>query len=233
MEVYNETRIEEPKNIGEMIAQLRHTADEREEYSKVIREFNELYYKLTPQTWGNTRWRGVPVFKTPTDLWVYQELIEVVKPGIIIETGTCYGGSTLYIRDMCNMICPATRILSIDTTHEHLQEKAKVEGVRYLLGSSISEEIVAEVKAFIVAYQPKHVMVILDSEHSKEHVLKELEVYAPLVTSGSILIVEDTNTDGPFQAIREWQPQHPEFKQNYMCEKFMLTFNREGYLEKE
>ena len=234
MEVYNETKIEEPKNVGEMIAQLRHTIDERTEYSKVIRDFNELYYKLSVQTWGgNTKWRGIPVFKTPTDLWIYQELIESYKPDLIIETGTCFGGSALYLRDICNMITPRSWIISIDNTHDHLVEKAKVERIGYLFGSSVSDEIMIEVKAFIAAFECNKVMVILDSDHTKEHVLKELELYAPLVSSGSMLIVEDTNTDGPFQAIREWQPQHTEFKQSYMCEKFLLTFCREGFLEKE
>lgn len=234
MEVYNGlTRLADPENAGEILAEFRHSQEEREGYSKIIKEFNELYYKLSVQTWANTRWRGVPVLKTPTDLWIYQELIEVIKPDLIIETGTCYGGGALYLRDMCNLICPTALIMSIDMTHEHIQEEAKVSGIMYMLGSSVSDNIIGLVKHCIEKFNKQRVMVILDSDHSKEHVLNELELYAPLVTSGSILIVEDTNTDGPFQAIREWEPQHLEFKQSYMCEKFMLTFNREGYLEKE
>ena len=233
MEVYKETKVPEPENIAEYVAQLRYTPDEREGFSKIIREFNELYYSMSKQTWGNTKWRGVPVFKTPTDMWIYQELIQAIEPELIIETGTCFGGSTLYMRDLCNLIYSDAWIISIDTTHEHLREEAKVQGIDYVLGSSISEEIIEKVREFVSRFTPQRIMVILDSDHSKEHVLKELELYAPLVTSGSILIVEDTNTDGPFQAIKEWLPSHTkEFSQNYMCEKFMLTFNREGYLER-
>ena len=77
-------------------------------------------------------------------------------------------------------------------------------------------------------------MVILDSDHEEEHVAQELEIYAPLVTKGSILIVEDTNNHpGPKAAVERWFPEHREnFKYDYMCEKFMLTFNRDGYFER-
>ena len=234
MEVYKETKVVPPENIAEYVAQLRYTAEEREGFSKIIREFNELYYTMSKQTWGNTKWRGVPVFKTPTDLWIYQELIEAIQPDLIIETGTCYGGSALYLRDICAIMGIYPQVITIDISHEHLSEKAKsVNGIHWWEGSSVSDEMLVELKAHIYVYECERVMVILDSDHSKEHVLKELELYAPLVTKGSILIVEDTNTDGPFQALKEWLPQHSqEFKQNYMCEKFMLTFNREGYLER-
>jgi len=232
MKVYEDTKVEEPENAGEYIAQLRYSAEERTEFSRVIKEFNELYYKLVAQTWGNTKWRGVNVMKTPTDLWIYQELIHNIRPDLIIETGTCYGGSALYLRNLLNVIFPSGQVVSIDVSHEHLQQPAREIGIKYLLGSSVSDEILVQVKAYIAAYHCQRVMVILDSAHEKEHVLKELELYAPLVSVGSILIVEDTNTDGPFEALNEWRSHHPEFRQEYMAEKFLLTFNREGYFER-
>jgi len=88
-------------------------------------------------------------------------------------------------------------------------------------------------KAFIASYDCKRVMVILDSDHSEEHVSKELELYAPLVTKGSILIIEDTsNCPGALAAVESWSLRQKEFRKNVMCEKFMLTFSRDGYWEK-
>ena len=234
MDVYDEpTRVKAPENLGEVIAEMVFSQEEREGYSKIIKDFSQLYYNMSKQTWGNTKWRGVPILKAPTDLWIYQELIEKIQPDLIIETGTCFGGSALYLRDICHIMNLYNHIISIDISHENLSEKARsVSGIQWWEGSSVSDEILVELKAHIAAYESKRVMVILDSDHSKEHVIKELELYSPLVTKGSIIIVEDTNTDGPYQAIKEWLPNNKEFEPNYMCEKFMLTFNREGYLER-
>lgn len=218
--------------IGEFIANLRYSPEEKERFAKIIRDFSDLYYEMSVQTWGNTRWRGVPVLKTPTDLWIYQELIEQIRPDFIIETGTCYGGSALYMRDILNMIFKSGHIMSVDITHEHLAAKAKVEGVEYVLGSSVADETIAHVKKYIEDAYARRIIVMLDSDHSKEHVLKELALYAPLIPVGGVLIVEDTNAEGPYQAVQEWAPQHPEFRCEFMCEKFMLTFNRGGYFER-
>jgi cephalosporin hydroxylase len=83
-------------------------------------------------------------------------------------------------------------------------------------------------------------MVILDSDHAMAHVRAELELYAPMVTAGCYLIVEDTNVNGhpvyplhgpgPMEALGEFLPRHPEFEVDAECEKFMLTFNPRGYL---
>ena len=85
-------------------------------------------------------------------------------------------------------------------------------------------------------------MVVLDSDHSRDHVLKELEAWAPVVTVGSCLIVEDTNLSGnpidkqgkpgPGEAIKEWLPQHPEFIRDGKLEKFFLTSNPGGWLRR-
>jgi cephalosporin hydroxylase len=111
-------------------------------------------------------------------------------------------------------------------------------------GSSVDSNVFKNVKFFVESFcKDAKVMVILDSDHTKEHVLKELELYAPLVSPGSILIVEDTiinghpveaeHGPGPLEAVEEWELDHPEFELNAMCEKLMLTFNRGGYFERK
>lgn len=228
--------IAQAQSQAEFIAAQRYSDAEKIKFAKIIREFNKLYYDLGKQTWCNTRYRGVTVFKAPTDLWIYQELIEACRPDLIIETGSCRGGSAMFLSDTVKNICPST-VISIDITHDNLHGKAKQSDVNFWLGSSVDDEIVARVKAHIAAYYCQRVMVILDSDHSKEHVLKELEVYAPLVSVGCPLIVEDTNNcQGPKDAVEEWFSEHEQrgyqYKPDYICEKFMLTFNRDGYFER-
>lgn len=216
----------------EFFSQVVYDKEKYDGYAKIIKDFSALYYEQSRQTWGNTRWRGVPVLKAPTDLWIYQELVEQLRPDLIIETGTCYGGSALFLRDMLDTIFKSGHVMSIDITHEHVASKAKAEGITYITGSSVAEATIAQVKQYINYAYVQRTIVMLDSDHSKDHVLKELALYAPLVTVGGVLIVEDTNVEGPFQALQEWAPAHPEFRFEPMCEKFMLTFNRGGYFER-
>lgn len=224
---------DEPTNLGEFIAAQRFSKEEKDAHAKIITDFTNLYYGHKVQTWCNTKWRGIPVCKTPTDLWVYQELIEELKPELIIETGTLFGGSALFLRDIMNLLDDVNHVISIDIDHSKVFPKAKnTEGIWFLEGSSVSDETVQAIKEYVDINDIKSVMVILDSDHTEQHVLNELNVLAPLVTKGSALIVEDTNTPGPGEAIEQWAPFHNEFKVSYMCEKFMLTFNRGGYFER-
>jgi len=222
------------EKIAEIVQRSKYSDEDKERWGNIIREFNNLYWQAHVQTWGNTSWRKVRVWKAPTDLWVYQELITEIKPDLIIETGTAYGGSALYMRDVLDKEYPEGKIISIDVSHEILEEKAKVPGIEFYLGSSTDPETLTHVKAHIAAYNCQRVMVILDSDHSEEHVSKELDLYSPLVTVGSIIIIEDTNNHlGAQAAAKNWGLRQKGFKKNLMCEKFMLTFNRDGNWEKE
>jgi cephalosporin hydroxylase len=219
----------------EVIGHVRYSEEDKTRWSKIIKDFNALYHAMGVQTWCTTKWRGIHVLKAPTDLWVYQELISEIKPDLIIETGTLRGGSALFMRDVLDKINPEGKIISIDITHEEIREEVRVPGIQYYLGGSTEVETITYVKAYIEAYKCKRVMVILDSDHSEKHVSRELELYAPLVTKGSMLIVEDTsNHNGPLAAINSWALRHSDidFKKNLMGEKYMLTFCRDGFWER-
>lgn len=223
---------------AEVITEQRYSDVEKAKFAKVIRDFNDMYYKLKVQTWCNTKWREVPVCKTPTDLWIYQELIHAIRPDLIIETGSFAGGSALYMRDVMKLSDIPGWVISIDIEPKNIHQNAKdASGIKFLKESSIDLNAVAFVKAHIAAYNAKKIMVILDSDHEYAHVLRELRLYAPLVSVGSALIVEDTNNHpGPKAAVEEWFIEQEEysyrFNHDYMCEKFMLTFNRDGYFER-
>jgi cephalosporin hydroxylase len=222
-----------------------YTEEELIKYRNIIRNFTELYYDKYVQTWANTRWKSIPVYKCPTDLWIYQELIYEIKPTVIVETGTAFGGSALYLRDIGRVCGCYPVIISIDKDHNKIVDSIRYEeNIILLEGDSSEEETLIRVKAHISSRMINHkIMVILDSDHKKDHVIKELNLFASLVTPGSILIVEDTiingnpvhkeHGPGPKEAIEEWWVDHPEFELNVMCEKLMLTFNRGGYLERK
>ncbi len=198
--------------------------------------FHQQYYNSN--VWyRDTIWMGVPVQKTPTDLWVYQELLCELRPSLIVETGTAFGGSALFLASICDLLDHGT-VISIDS--RVMAGRPQHRRIRYLTGSSIDPAIIAAVK-YLTA-NAALTMVFLDSDHSKAHVLKELDLYAPLVTRGSYLVVEDTNLnghpvvptfgDGPWEAVQEWLVDHPEYRVDHDREKFLITSNPNGYLRK-
>ena len=213
---------------------------------KVVDEFHKLYYEIARLGWCTfenyemaTKWRGVAVSKCPFDLWQYQEIITDTKPDIIIETGTWCGGSALYLKDI-SKICGSEKALVVTIDRDPIGQFKDEEGVLQLVGDSVGDTIAGYVKNLVSPTDK--VMVILDSDHSKKHVLQELELYAPLVTEGCYLVVEDTNVNGhpimkehgpgPLEALEEWWPSHPEFHCDLRCERFLLTFNPKGYYKR-
>ncbi|QQG44858.1 MAG: cephalosporin hydroxylase [Candidatus Roizmanbacteria bacterium] len=202
--------------------------------------YNSFYFSnfKTPnwgKFWNNAYWLGIPVQKIPTDLWIYQEIITTQKPDYIIECGTADGGSALFLASICDLVKHG-KIISVDIVKKI---RPKHKRVTYLYGSSVSKEIEQRVKKNIS--KSKKVMAILDSDHSKKHVLKELHIYSKLVTKGNYLIVEDTNLNGhpvpyfeagPWEATQEFIKHNKHFLIDTTKEKFYLTFNPRGYLKK-
>tara|TARA_R110001599_G_scaffold196673_2_gene393202 strand:+ start:2368 stop:3186 length:819 start_codon:yes stop_codon:yes gene_type:complete len=148
----------------------------------------------------NFTWLGVPVIQTPQDLYALQEMIWKVKPDLIIETGIAWGGTLIHSASMLALLegCDEIdkgHVLGIDIeirphnkavlTNHPLSKK-----ITMLEGSSIDEDIIAQVKDFAKDY--KRILVCLDSNHTHDHVLAELEAYAPLVSRGSYCMVADT-----------------------------------------
>ncbi len=203
----------------------------------VVDDFHRLYYDSDAQTWQSTRWMGVPTQKCPLDCWIYQELLWEVAPDLIVETGTNRGGSALFLAHMCDLMGRG-HVLTIDVTAQPgLPSHPRI---KYLRGSSTAPDVLAEVRC--EAEQANGVMVILDSDHSAAHVGEELRLYAPLVTIGSYMVVEDTNVNGhpvlpgfgpgPMEAVREFMAQRADFVADKGSEKYMMTFNPGGFLRR-
>jgi cephalosporin hydroxylase len=188
-------------------------------------------------------WRGWPLVKCPLDLWVYQEIIDQTRPTLIIETGTFQGGSALYLADMLEIVGGGD-VISIDINQgTDLPKDDRIEFIEGL--SSIDKRVLEHVKE---RASGRKTMVILDSDHSEEHVLKELNAYAPLVSIGAYLIIEDTNRDayralyqqgflhddmcGPAEALKKWQPTNKGFTVDKRRERILFSQNPGGYLKK-
>lgn len=201
----------------------------------IVSKFHKIYYDS--KVWRRTSWFGIQILKCPLDLWVYQEIIYELQPDVIIETGTANGGGALYLANLCDLIGKG-EVITIDIARNENTPKHK--RITYLTGSSISNEIVETVKSLIE--NKNRVMVILDSNHSKDHVIKELEIYSNLVTIDSYLIVEDTNINGhpvkpdfgpgPLEAVSEFLKYNNNFCIDKTKEKFYLTFNPQGFVRR-
>lgn len=148
----------------------------------------------------NFTWLGVPILQIPQDLQAMQEIIWQVKPDLIIETGVAWGGSLMFtasllaILEACGEIDQG-RVLGIDIEiRPHNKDAIRAhplsKKITLLEGSSIGDAMTKQVSA--IAAQHKRVMVCLDSNHTHDHVLAELEAYAPLVSPGSYCLVGDT-----------------------------------------
>lgn len=200
---------------------------------KFLKEFCRHYFDSCVM--ADTYWLGHRILKCPFDLFIYQEILFEIKPDVIVECGTNAGGSTLYLAHLCDLIGKG-KIVSIDIEE---MDRPKHERITYLLGDTTSSEIVDQVKEFVAGHDT--VLVILDSDHTEPHVLKEMKLYHEFVTIGSYMIVEDSIigeivfpqlAPGPLGAIRKFLTENDHFIVDESRHKYHFTFNPEGYLLK-
>ena len=200
--------------------------------------YSKQAFELISQQWVKVGWNqkypyvfswlGRPIIQLPEDMIRIQEAIYRVQPDVIIETGVAHGGSLIYYASLCKAIDKG-RVIGIDIEIRPHNRKA-IEAhelfpyITLIEGNSIEPELVHQVKSMVKPGET--VMVILDSCHTKAHVLAELEAYADLVTPGSYLVATDGimkevsdvprgqaewRLDNPTAAAAEFAQQHPEF----------------------
>ena len=217
----------------------------------IVERFHRLYFDshVFGKTWMSTSWMGVPARKCPTDLWKYQEMLYELRPDVIIETGTQLGGSAYYLACLCDLLGKGRVItIDVDTLEESLAKERDVVAqarpehprISYLNGSSTSDNVLHVVKESI--REGEKVLVILDSDHRKNHVLDELRAFSPLVPVGSYIIVEDTNVNGhpvlpkfgpgPQEAVNDFLLENNDFVMDHSRESHLMTFNPCGYLRR-
>ncbi|MFW5863307.1 MAG: cephalosporin hydroxylase family protein [Desulfohalobiaceae bacterium] len=147
----------------------------------------------------NFNWLGRPIIQQPSDVFALQEIIFAVQPELIIETGIAHGGSLIFSASMLELVAscggPQGEVLGVDIeirphNREAIQAHPMFSRIQMIEGSSIDPEVTDLIRE--QARDKSAVLVILDSNHTHEHVLAELEAYAPLVTPGSYCVVFDT-----------------------------------------
>ncbi len=217
---------------------------------QTITDFFHIYFwDSAPTGEQEMRYRGVPLHKHPGDLFNYQQIISEQKPDFIIECGAFRGGSTLYFADLLNAIGKG-KVISIDICERDESWYPEVrEHPRTILleGSSVDPQIIEKVKELTKG--SKGNFVILDSLHTRDHVLKELNFYSRFLFPGNYLIVEDSNLNnhpippamhqetsggGPFEAVEDFLKNENGFAVDAEIEKrFLFSFAPSGYLVKE
>jgi cephalosporin hydroxylase len=210
-----------------------------------IDAFHRLYYegKLV----GDPLWLGMPIMKTPFDLWTYQEILWYTKPDVLLETGTGWGGSAYFFATIMDLLGHG-QVITIDDVGDvpalyrwaygedcnlpHTDRPSHPR-ITYVPGHVLDPTIVAVCQQLTAG---KYTMVALDSSHRLEFVRQELACYAPFVTPGCILVIEDTNIDGhpvqgyghagPYEAVQEFLETHPDFAiATGLCERYLMSYN--------
>lgn len=212
---------------------------------------------LEPQYSYNFSWLGRPIIQYPQDMVAMQEIIWAVQPDLIIETGIAHGGSLIFFAAMLelNAACGGSqdaKVVGVDIDIR-AHNRAAIEAhpiykrITMIQGSSIAPEVVAQVKA--LAAGKRRILVSLDSNHTHDHVLAELEAYAPLTSVGSYCVVFDTVVEdtaeccpsdrpwgkgnNPKTAVWEYLKTHPEFEIDIeMDNKLLISVAPDGYLKR-
>jgi cephalosporin hydroxylase len=173
-------------------------------------------------------WLGIPIIQLPSDLVRIQEVIHRVRPDVIIETGVAHGGSLVFYASLCKVLGTG-RVIGVDIeirphNRRAIESHKLAEFIQLIEDDSVSQSALEGVRALLKPDET--VLVLLDSCHTKKHVLAEMELYGPLVTPGSYLVAADGvmedlhdvprgqeiwRSDNPASAALEFARRHPEF----------------------
>ncbi len=199
----------------------------------------------------NFTWLGRPAIQFPQDLMALQEILWRIRPGAVVETGVAHGGSLIFHASMLELIGGEGIVVGVDIdirahNRVEIEKHPLARRVRLVQGSSVEAATLDRVREEVGGRHP--VVVILDSHHTHEHVLRELELYSPLVTRGSYLVVLDTLIEdlpaalssgrpwgpgnNPKTAVREFLSRHPRFVVDEDIEaKLLITAAPGGWLK--
>ena len=208
----------------------------------VVKWYKHFYLNIITK---KVKWMGVTTCKNPLDAWVYQEIIYSVKPRVIVEIGSAYGGSTLFFANMLDLMVKSGTVVSIDNDRKLWKLPRDFHPrIVMLTGDSLDPKIVSKTRRLC---EGKRTLVIHDGDHNYEHVLADLRAYADMVSVGSYLVVEDGIIDmlgpkvfytfkgkrGPLPAIEQFIGERDDFVIDEARQKFVLTWSPKGFLRRK
>jgi cephalosporin hydroxylase len=197
-----------------------------------VRDWIEHYQRVIVS--NSIRYKGIPTWKNVMDLWVYQEIVHETQPEVIVELGCKFGGGTTWLADLMRTVGTG-RVVGVDLIAPRATLPANA---CFFQGDSSAAAIVERVHQ---ECRGKRTMVIADSNHSEEHVLKELRLYSPLVSVGCYFVVEDGIVDamnwdeftpGPRPAVHRFIAENPQFRIDHARERFAVTYNPDSFLQR-
>jgi len=208
--------------------------------NQAAENYHRWYYNS--RVWTTTSYMGVPILKWVGDLWNYQEIIHRLRPRMVVEFGAWEGGSALYLADILSRIDPNAKVVSIDIDLKRIHPHAMAHpGIEWIQASTSDPAVAGYIKSLRQS-QPGPVFFIVDSDHSKAHVLAELENLRSVTQPGDYVVVEDGNLnghpimpewgEGPFEALAEYFRRYPnDYVRDAQREsKFGFSFAPNGFL---
>jgi cephalosporin hydroxylase len=201
------------------------------EFDEKRMDTNSYLYRHLHKKAHHPRWKGIKILKFPSDLNLYSQVLWQNKPDVIVEIGTKFGGSALYLQDMLDLNENGGKVITIDINPQVVERDPRI---TYLIGNSTSEEIISQVRELT---KDKKTMLIVDGDHHRIHVKWELQHYSPMVTKGQYLVVEDCyagsgNLYGPGEA-RDWfLARNKEFYNSKLCDEFLVGICLGGWLRR-
>jgi cephalosporin hydroxylase len=205
----------------------------------VTHAFHTLWYR-SPDTWQRNTFLGHETKQLPMDLWLYQEMIFRERPACIVKTGIAGGGLILYFAHLLDLIGapPSALVIGVDITRSPEAHTLSHPRIRLLEGNPVAPESLERVIRYCNGLSP---LVVLSSDYQRDHILRELELYSPLVPAGGHLVVENTNLNGhpvaighgpgPFEAVDAFLEIHMDFaRDDELWKRNLFSFHQYGWL---
>jgi cephalosporin hydroxylase len=184
-------------------------------------------------------WMGVSTLKNPLDAWIYQEIVYETRPEVIVELGSAHGGSTLFFAHLLELIGDDATVVSVDVSRDTYA--ADHDRIVEVTGRTGDPDVLDRVRSLC---EGRRTMVIHDANHRAQDVSADLDAYAPLVSPGCYLIVEDgigsllpqrktgPRAPGPYEAVHAFLAQGPPFEVDEERERYLATYAPQGFLKR-